>query len=111
MPQEAPLRLGTMGTLRDTLQKTGQHGSSKRQEGELKDGENFFKSSLVVKIIKLSHVKMECAQRIVYIIVFSFLTGERHLILGTAKKGILTLKYGAKDMLLRKRGSSFFFFL
>ena len=38
---------------------------------------------------------------------FGFLTGERHLILGTAKKGILTLKYGSKDLLLWKRGSVF----
>ena len=48
---------------------------------------------------------MECAQIIwiMYIIVlsFGFLTGERHLILGTAKKGILTLKYGSKDLLPR----------
>ena len=36
-----------------------------------------------------------------------FLTGERHLILGTAKKGILTLKYGPKDLMLWKRGSAF----
>ena len=38
---------------------------------------------------------------------FFLLPGERHLILGTAKKGILTLKYGSKDMLLWKRGSVF----
>ena len=38
---------------------------------------------------------MECVQRIwIMYIVFSFgvLTGERHLILGIAKKDILTLK-------------------
>ena len=53
---------------------------------------------------------MECAQRIwiIYIVFsFGFLTGERHLITGTAKKGILTLNYGSKDMLLWKRGSVF----
>ena len=33
--------------------------------------------------------------------------GERYLILGTAKKGILTLKYGPKDFMLWKRGSAF----
>ena len=53
---------------------------------------------------------------IMYIIVFSlnFLTAERHLILGAAKlnqhiyfKGILTLKFESKDMLLWKRDSAF----
>ena len=54
----------------------------------------------------ISHEKMECAQRIwiTYIVCVCvcvlFLIGERHLILGTAKKGILTLKYGPKDILL-----------
>ena len=38
---------------------------------------------------------------------FGFLTGEKHLILKTTKKGVLTLKYGTKDMLLWKRGSDF----
>ena len=43
-----------------------------------------------------------------YVIVLSFvfLNGERHLILGTAKKCILTLKYVFKDLLLWKRGSA-----
>ena len=41
------------------------------------------------------------------ILCFVFLTGERHLITGTAKKGILTLNYGSKDMLLWERGSVF----
>ena len=61
---------------------------------------------------------MENTQRdwIRHIIVFSlnFLITERHLILKTAKlnqniyfKGILTLEFGSKDMLLWKRGSSF----
>ena len=36
-----------------------------------------------------------------------FWIGERYLILGTAKKGILTLKYGPKDFMLWKRGSAF----
>ena len=60
---------------------------------------------------------MEYAQRfwIMYIIRFSlnFLTTERHLILGAAKlnqhKGILTSKFGFKNMLLWKRGSAFVF--
>ena len=66
----------------------------------------------------MSHAKMENSQRvwIMYTIVFSlnFLTGERYLILGTAKlsqniyfKGILISKYGSQVMLLWKRGSSF----
>ena len=38
---------------------------------------------------------------------FVFWTGERHLILGTAKKGILTLGYGPKDLMLWKRSSAF----
>ena len=53
---------------------------------------------------------MKFTQRIwiMYIVFsFGFLTGERHLILGTAKKGILTLKYVSKDLLLWKRGSAF----
>ena len=46
---------------------------------------------------------------VIMLIVLSFVfwTGERHLILGTAKKGILTLKYGPKDLMLWKRGSAF----
>ena len=38
---------------------------------------------------------------------FVFWTGERHLILGTAKKGILTLKYGLKNLMFWKGGSVF----
>ena len=38
---------------------------------------------------------------------FVFWTGEKHLILGTAKKGILTLKCGPKDLMFWKRGSVF----
>ena len=38
---------------------------------------------------------------------FVFWTGEKHLILGTAEKGILNLKYGPKDLMFWKRGSIF----
>ena len=44
---------------------------------------------------------------IVIVLSFVFWTGERHLILGTAKKGIWTLKYGFKNLLLWKRSSAF----
>ena len=46
---------------------------------------------------------------IILLIVSSFVswTGERQLILGTAKKGILALKYGPNDLMLWKRGSAF----
>ena len=40
--------------------------------------------------------KIECVEIYVTVLIvlsFVFWTGERHLILGTAKKGILTLKY------------------
>ena len=65
---------------------------------------------------------MEYTQRvwIIYIIVFSFnfltvkeLSTERHFIVQAAKlnqgKGIFTLKFESKDMLLWKRASSFVF--
>ena len=40
---------------------------------------------------------------------FVFWTGERHLILGTAKKGILAFKYGLKNLMFWKGGSVFVF--
>ena len=60
------------------------------------------------RVRKIGHAKMEYTQRvwIMYIIAFSlkFLTAEKHLFLGAAKlnqyKGILTLKFESKDMLL-----------
>ena len=51
---------------------------------------------------------LDCAY---YCVFFDFLTAERYLIWGIAKlnqhKGILTSKFGSKDMLLWKRGSAF----
>ena len=38
---------------------------------------------------------------------FVFWRRERHLILGPAKKGILTLKYGPTDLMFWKRDSVF----
>ena len=40
-------------------------------------------------------------------VVFCVLDWRKTFDLGTAKKGILTLKYGPKDLMLWKRGSAF----
>ena len=42
-----------------------------------------------------------------FVLSFVYWTGERYLNLGTAKKGILNLKYGPKDLMFWKRGSVF----
>ena len=79
-PQEAPLRSGTRDALKDAFLKTGQQESNKEKTRvNQRMRVFFFKSTLVVKIIKISHIKMDCSQRIwiMNIIVFSFLTGER----------------------------------
>ena len=44
---------------------------------------------------------------ILFVLSFVYWTGGRYLNLGTAKKGILNLKYGPKDLMFWKRGSVF----
>ena len=42
-----------------------------------------------------------------FVLSFVYWTGERYLNLETAKKDILNLKYGPKDLMFWKRGSVF----